>query len=78
MGLGSGLALALFVARVRADDAQDVLAFHDAAGFAKALDGGSYFHGFLSGFKGGLEKNRRDDGRTKDRTGARSLRASAI
>jgi hypothetical protein len=36
--------LPLFVARVFANDAHDVFAFHDAAGFAKALNGCSYFH----------------------------------
>jgi len=38
------LTLPLFVARVLADDADYVLALHDAAGFAKAFDGCSYFH----------------------------------
>jgi hypothetical protein len=31
--------------RVLADDADDVLALHDAAAFAESLDGCSYFHG---------------------------------
>ena len=35
----------LLVPRVLADDADDVLALHDAAAFAEALDGCSYFHG---------------------------------
>jgi hypothetical protein len=50
-----GLTLALLVAGVRADDAQDVLSLHDAARFAQALDGGSYFHG-LFGLKLGLRE----------------------
>jgi hypothetical protein len=33
------------VARVFADYANHVFALHDAAGFAKAFDGCSYFHG---------------------------------
>jgi hypothetical protein len=43
----NGLALALLVARVLADDAHDVLSLHDAAAFAKAFDGGSDFHGWI-------------------------------
>ena len=38
------LALPLLVARVLADHADDIFALHDAAGFAKAFDGCSYFH----------------------------------
>jgi hypothetical protein len=37
--------LALFVARVFADDAHDSFAAHDAAGFAELLDGRADFHG---------------------------------
>jgi hypothetical protein len=39
------LALPLLVARVLADHADDILALHDAAGFAKPFDRCSYFHG---------------------------------
>jgi hypothetical protein len=39
------------VAGVFADDAHDIFAFHDAAGFAKALDGCSHFHGWFDGKK---------------------------
>ena len=38
-------ALPLFVARIFANNAHDILALHDAAGFAKPFDGCSYFHG---------------------------------
>ena len=41
---GGGLALPLLVARILADDAHDVFALYDAAAFAKAFDGCSYFH----------------------------------
>jgi hypothetical protein len=34
--------------RVLADHADDVLALHDAAGFAKALNGCSDFHDWMS------------------------------
>ena len=40
------LALPLLVARILADDADHILALHDAAGLAKPFDGCSYFHGF--------------------------------
>ena len=42
------LALPLLVARVLADDADHILALHDAAGLAKPFDGCSYFHGLKS------------------------------
>jgi hypothetical protein len=42
------LTLPLLVARVFADDANYVFALHDAAAFAKAFDGCSYFHGLES------------------------------
>jgi len=42
------LTLPLLVARVLADDANHVFALHDAAAFAKAFDGCSYFHGLES------------------------------
>ena len=48
-GLVFGLALPLLVARVFTDDADHILALHDAAGLAKAFDGCSNFHGFKSG-----------------------------
>ena len=38
------LALPLLVARILANDADHVLALHDAAGLAKPFDGCSYFH----------------------------------
>ena len=41
-------ALPLLVARVFTDDADHILALHDAAGLAKAFDGCSYFHGLNS------------------------------
>ena len=44
IGCSLALALPLFMARVLADHADDVLALHDAAGFAEALYGCSYFH----------------------------------
>ena len=43
--LGCGLTLPLLVARIFANDANHVFALHDAAAFAKAFDGCSYFHG---------------------------------
>jgi hypothetical protein len=43
-------ALPLLMARVLADDADNVLALHDAAALAKAFDGCSYFHGWKSGW----------------------------
>ena len=49
-------ALPLFVARIFANDADDILALHDAAGFAKSFDGCSYFHGLKSGFVFGGQK----------------------
>jgi hypothetical protein len=39
-----GLALALLVARVLADDTERALPLDDAAGLAEALDGSSDFH----------------------------------
>ena len=42
---GVWLALPLLVARIFADDAHYVFALYDAAAFAKAFDGCSYFHG---------------------------------
>jgi len=39
-----GLALPLLVARVLANNAQDILTLYDAAAFAKAFYGCSYFH----------------------------------
>src|SRR5258708_765378 len=42
------LALPLLVARVLANDADHVLALHDAAGLPKPFDGCSYFHGLKS------------------------------
>jgi hypothetical protein len=52
--LGRGLfsALFLFVARVFADHADDILAAHDFARFAEAFDGCSDFHGLVVGFGG--------------------------
>jgi hypothetical protein len=44
----SCLALALLVARVVADDAQDAAALHDLALFTDFLDAGSDLHGVLS------------------------------
>ena len=41
---GGWLALPLLVARIFADDAHYVFALYDAAAFAKAFDGCSYFH----------------------------------
>jgi hypothetical protein len=43
--------LALFVARVLADDAHDSFPAHDAAGFAELLDGRTDFHGYGVGRK---------------------------
>jgi hypothetical protein len=51
-------ALPLLVARILANDADDILALHDAAGFAKPLDGCSYFHGLKIGFDVWRTKNR--------------------
>ena len=48
MVIGLGSALFLFVARVFANDADDIFAAHDLAGFAHSFDGGSDFH--LSSF----------------------------
>ena len=45
-----GSALLLFVTRVFADYTHDVLASHDLAAFAQALDGGSDFHFTVCGF----------------------------
>ncbi len=42
--MGAFLALALLVARVRADHAHDVLSFDDLAVLTLPLDGGSDFH----------------------------------
>jgi hypothetical protein len=42
----------LFVARVFADHADDILAAHDFARFAEAFDGCSDFHGLVVGFGG--------------------------
>ena len=39
------LTLPLFVARVFTDHADHVFTLHDAAAFAEAFDGCSYFHG---------------------------------
>jgi hypothetical protein len=39
------VALALFVTRVLADDADHSFAADDAAGFAQFFDGWTYFHG---------------------------------
>ena len=43
--LGCKLTLPLFVARILTNHANHVFALHDAAAFAKAFDGCSYFHG---------------------------------
>src|SRR4051812_5829232 len=51
------LTLPLLVAGIRAaDNADDVLALHDAAGLAKALHRGSYFHGSVVGLNWVSEK----------------------
>lgn len=50
----AGSALFLFVTRVFADHADDVLAAHDFARFAEAFDGCSDFHGLVV-FCGGGE-----------------------
>jgi hypothetical protein len=52
-----GLALPLLVARVLANHAQDIFTLYDAAAFAKAFYGCSYFHfcgwkSFGVGFRG--------------------------
>ena len=53
MVFGWGLALPLLVARILANYADHVFALHDAAAFAKAFDGCSYFHGLkLFGYGG--------------------------
>ena len=39
-----GLALALFMTGILADNAHHIIAADDLAGFAKAFDGGSDFH----------------------------------
>jgi hypothetical protein len=43
----AGLALTLFVARIFANDADDVLPFHNAARLTQALDGCSHFHNWI-------------------------------
>jgi hypothetical protein len=49
-------ALPLLVARILANDADHVLALHDAAGLAKPFDGCSYFHDLKIGFVFGGQK----------------------
>lgn len=48
------LALFLFVARILADHAHDILATHNLAGFALAFYGGSDFHFTVCGFGASL------------------------
>jgi hypothetical protein len=54
------LTLPLFVTRVLAEDANDVLALHDLAVFTESFDGFSYFHRFFSpgraGFRWSVQK----------------------
>lgn len=47
--LGIFLTLPLLVARIFANDTNHVLSLHDAATFAKAFNGCSYFHDIKSG-----------------------------
>lgn len=44
LGILVGLALALFMTGILADNAHHIVAADDLAGFAKAFDGGSDFH----------------------------------
>ena len=67
-----GLALPLLVARIFADDANDIFALYDAAAFAKAFDGCSYFHDWSVILKNSLFE------RTKNRAGKGSPQCDFI
>jgi len=80
VGLGFGLSLFLFVARVFADHAHDIFTANNFAAFADAFDGGSDFHFFLleSGAGFGVRIVRRRSLRARTGGGMVTVGAGAL